>query len=147
MSPARVHPVWPWLLFGAAEAFLYLSYQQHDGRFHWFLHFFVGAAAALSVMGTITLASGRIARHPLFWTFMGHLVAMFPDILWNVLVATHQPWMDVFLAHITAHFIPGRNWTWYAIFLMSLAFYLYARATREAEGQDIGQVRCFRKDL
>lgn len=124
--------MWSWLLFIAAEVFLYLSYQQNAGRFHWFLHFFVGASAALIVMGLIMVLLGHIMRHPLLWIFVGHVIAMFPDILWNFQVATHQPWMDVFLVHIAAHFIPGRNWTWYAIFLASLAFYLFERATKEA---------------
>lgn len=121
-----------WLLFMTMEAFLYFSYQQNDGSFHWFLHFFVGASTALIVMGLITVLSGRIVRHPLLWVFVGHVVAMLPDILWNFLVTAHEPWMDLFLGHITAHFIPGRNGTWYAIFLASLAFYLYQRATKEA---------------
>lgn len=68
----------------------------------------------------------------MLWIFVGHVIAMFPDILWNRLVATHEPWMDIFLGHISVHFIPGRNWTWYAIFLISLAFYLYQRAMKEA---------------
>ena len=124
--------MWSWLPFIAAEAFLYLSYRQNDGRFHWFLHFFVGASAALIVMALMTWRSGRIDRYPLLWIFVGHVVAMFPDILWNFLVRTHEPWMDMFLGHIIAHFIPGRNWAWYAIFLASLAGYLYQRAMQEA---------------
>ena len=28
------------VLFATAEVLLYLSYQHHDSRFHWFLHFF-----------------------------------------------------------------------------------------------------------
>jgi hypothetical protein len=35
------------------------------------------------------------------------------------------------LAPSSSHFIPGRNWMWYAVFLASLAFYLYAKATKE----------------
>jgi len=132
MRLSPLHRLWPWLLFTAAEAFLYVSYQQNDGEFHWFLHFFVGASTALILMGLITLLSRRLIRHSLRWIFVGHIIAMFPDILWNFLVATHEPWMDVFLGHIIAHFMPGRNWTWYAIFLVSLAFYLYQRATEEA---------------
>ena len=86
--------MWSWLPFIAAEASLYLSYRQNDGRFHWFLHFFVGASAALIVMALMTWRSGRIDRYPLLWIFVGHVVAMFPDILWNFLVRTHEPWMD-----------------------------------------------------
>jgi hypothetical protein len=32
--------------------------------------------------------------------------------------------MDVFLRHISTHFVPGRNWTWYAVFLVTSAAYL-----------------------
>lgn len=135
-SPVRI---WFWVLFTAMEAFLYVSYQLNNGSFHWFLHFFVGASIVLIVMGLITALSDRIVRHPLLWIFVGHVIAMFPDILWNFSLATHQPWMDVFLGHIVAHFIPGRNWTWYGIFLMSLAFYLYQRAMKEAATIGVGQ--------
>lgn len=51
------------------------------------------------------------------------MAAMFPDILWNFLVATHRTWMDIFLVHIAAHFISGRNRTRHAIFLARPAFY------------------------
>lgn len=134
-TPLTARPsvrIWSWGLFTAVEAFLYVSYRLNNGSFHWFLHFFVGASTALIVMGLITTLSDLIVRHPLVWIFIGHVIAMFPDILWNFSVATHQPWMDVFLGHIMTHFIPGRNWTWYGIFLMSLGFYLYQRTTKEA---------------
>ncbi|MBN2887696.1 MAG: hypothetical protein JXM75_13420, partial [Chromatiaceae bacterium] len=98
---------------------------------HWFLHFFVGASAALIVMALLTYRSGRVVRFPLLWLLSGHIIAMFPDILWNFQWLPHQPWMDIFLLHISSHFIPGRNWTWYALFLVSLALYLYARAAVE----------------
>jgi hypothetical protein len=52
---------------------------------------------------------------------------MFPDILWSAELLPHQAWMDIFVLHISSHFIPGRNWTWYVIFLLCLALYLYVR--------------------
>jgi hypothetical protein len=67
MEPNRSLHLWSWLLFIAAEAFLYVSYQQNDGRFHWFLHFFVGASATLIVLGLIMVLSGHIVRLPLLW--------------------------------------------------------------------------------
>ena len=33
-------------------------------------------------------------------------------------------WSDVFLGHISTHFVPGRNWAWYAMFLITSAAYL-----------------------
>ncbi len=32
----------------AVEAFLYLTYQAHEARFHWFTHFFVGGRSPCS---------------------------------------------------------------------------------------------------
>jgi hypothetical protein len=110
---------------------LYISYRENDGRFHWFLHFFVGASVALLAMAVFTFVSGRRVLFVPVWLFIGHLIAMIPDVLWQLLIAAHEPWMDVFLGHISAHFMPGRNWTWYVVFLLCLALYLYAVATRE----------------
>ena len=119
---------WPLMLFIATETYLYMSYQHNDGLFHWFLHFFVGASVALTLMaGAISWWKNPV-HHPLLWIFIGHVVAMFPDILWNFQIVTHRPWMDVFLLHVSSHFIPGRNWSWYVVFLLSLGLYLTARA-------------------
>ncbi len=109
----------------AAEAFLYLSYQAHEARFHWFTHFFVGGTVALLAMTVWVVQERRPVPLPALWVVLGHLVAMFPDFLFNAGVA-HRRWMDVFLAHLTSHFVPGRNLTWYAIFLLALAAYLTA---------------------
>lgn len=127
------HIVAPWLqcaLFGVAEGLIFLSYQHSDGRFHWFLHFFVGATAALTLLAAHALWSRRLLRWPLLWLLIGHLVAMIPDFLFGIM--PHQPWMNVFLMHIAVHFVPGRNWAWYTIFLISLAVYLAARWSLEA---------------
>ncbi len=35
----------------------------------------------------------------------------------------HGRWMDVFLAHVSSHHILGRNWTWFAVFLVALGTY------------------------
>jgi hypothetical protein len=119
--------VWQLVLFATAEVLLYLSYQHHDTRFHWFLHFFVGTSAAFGVMTLITYWSNRTILFPFLWLLVGHVIAMFPDILWSAELLPHQAWMDIFVLHISSHFIPGRNWTWYVIFLLCLALYLYVR--------------------
>jgi hypothetical protein len=119
--------VWQLVLFATAEVLLYLSYQHHDTRFHWFLHFFVGTSAAFGVMTLITYWSNRTILFPFLWLLVGHVIAMFPDILWSAELLPHQAWMDIFVLHISSHFIPGRNWTWYVIFLLCLAVYLYVR--------------------
>ncbi len=108
-----------------AEVGLYLSYRGHDARFHWFTHFFVGATAALVVMTIWAWRRQRPVPCPLVWPLLAHLFAMSPDLLFAAGVA-HQRWMEVFLFHISTHFVWGRNLTWYALFLAALAGYLTA---------------------
>jgi hypothetical protein len=98
--------VWQLVLFATAEVLLYLSYQHHDTRFHWFLHFFVGTSAAFGVMTLITYWSNRTILFPFLWLLVGHVIAMFPDILWSAELLPHQAWMDIFVLHISSHFIP-----------------------------------------
>jgi hypothetical protein len=122
-------PTWQFLLFVAVEIVLFLSYQHDDARFHWFLHFFVGTSVALILMTSVMYWSHRPILFPMLWLLTGHAIAMFPDILWSFQLLPHQPWMDLFFLHISSHFIPGRNWTWYLIFLLCLALYLYGLHT------------------
>lgn len=122
------------LLAVVVEVALFSSYQGHDAKFHWFTHFFVGASAALLAMAGVALRTRRAVPLPLVWPLAGHLFAMLPDVLFNAGIA-HEPWMDVFLGHISSHFVPGRNLTWYLFFLVCLAAYL-AVVFRVGEGQD-----------
>ena len=116
-----------------AEIVLYLSYRVHDARFHWFTHFFVGASVALAVMTAVAARTRRPVPLPLLWPFLAHVVAMFPDFLFFGGVA-HERWMDLFLGHISTHFIPGRNLTWFVVFVISLTAYvtLLARLPRRS---------------
>ena len=107
------------------EVGLSLSSRGHDARFHWFTHFFVGASTALLVMVAVAARTRRPVAYPLVWPLVGHLFAMTPDLLFAAGIA-HRRWMDIFLGHVGSHFVPGRNLTWYAVFLASLAAYLVA---------------------
>jgi hypothetical protein len=107
------------------EIGIWFLYIDHDARFHWFTHFFIGGATALLIMSVIAWRTRKPVRMPLVWILVGHLYAMFPDFLFTIFMIVHRMWMDVFLLHITAHFIPGRNTTWYVIFMISLGIYLF----------------------
>jgi hypothetical protein len=113
------------LLAVVVEIGLYLSYRGHDARYHWFTHFFVGASVALMIMAAVTLRTHRPAPVPLLWIVLGHIFAMTPDLLF-VGGRVHERWMDAFLGHLSTHYIPGRNLTWYVVSLLSLASYLAA---------------------
>lgn len=126
MTPARTHVrlcVY-WILFLLAELGIFFSYRHHDARFHWFAHFFAGASVVLIVMSLVAWRRRAAVPYPLLWILSGHLFAMFPDILFLLFSVVHQQWMDVFVLHISIHFIPGRNLTNYVIFMSSLALYL-----------------------
>jgi hypothetical protein len=115
------------------EIGLYASYEHHDARFHWFTHFFVGASTALVMMAVVAWRARRPVPLPLMWPVLGHLFAMTPDFLFTAGVA-HRRWMDLFLGHISTHFVAGRNLTWYFIFAAALGCYLavVARVTEAA---------------
>ena len=122
------------LLAIAVEVWLYTSYRGHDARFHWFTHFFVGSSFVLLLMAAVAYRTRRPVRFPLIWPLLGHLFAMFPDFLFTAGIA-HYRWMDIFLGHIATHFVPGRNRTWFAVFLLSLAVYLLVLDRRVPEEQ------------
>ncbi len=107
----------------ALEVYLYVAYRGHEARFHWFTHFFVGASVALLIMAAVGARTHRPVPYPLLWPILGHLLAMVPDFLFTAGIA-HERWMDVFLGHISTHYIPGGNVTWLAVFLACLALYL-----------------------
>lgn len=120
------HPVRVNLIFVGVEVAFYVLYFYYAATFHWFLHFFVGAAIVLILMSILMLYHKINVRWPFLWLFVGHLVAMFPDVLFRFLKMPHQHWMDIFILHIRVHFIPGRIWSWYAIFMLACALYLWS---------------------
>ncbi len=119
------------LLAAGLEVQIFLSYGSKDAGFHYLAHFFAGASAALLVMAVVAWRRGRPVRFPLLWIVIAHLFAMAPDFAF-LDGAPHEHWMDVFLGHITIHFIPGANLTLFALFAGSLAAYLAILDRRSA---------------
>lgn len=123
-ASARVLSICLWCAAAVVvEVLLYLSYRGHDARFHWLTHFLVGASFALVVMAVRSWRTRRPVRFPLVWLLLAHLYAMTPDFLFSLGVP-HYRWMEVFLGHISSHFILGRNFGWLAVFAAALAGYL-----------------------
>lgn len=123
---ARILNVCLWCLVAVVvEIGLFASYRGHDARFHWLTHFFVGSSAALLVMAAVAVRTRRPVPAPLVWALVGHLFAMIPDVAFTA-GAAHRPWMDIFAGHVSSHFVPGRNLTWYLVFLVCLGAYLAA---------------------
>lgn len=114
-----------WVLaYAVTEGLLYLSYESREASFHWYTHYFAGAVFALLAMALYAGIKKRPARLPLLWLLIAHLVAMIPDFLFSIFKIAHARWMDVFILHVSSHFIPGRNETWYVLFLVALGTYL-----------------------
>ncbi len=102
-----------------AEALLFRSYGVHDARFHWATHFLVGLSfAALWCLARLLLTGAPGPRWLLMTVFGFHLWAMLPDLLFRGGVP-HYRWMDVFLGHVAAHYMPGGDLTWYAIAVLT----------------------------
>lgn len=123
---ARALEVCLWCVWAIlVEALLYAFYRGHDARFHWLTHFLVGASTALVLMALYVGRSHRPVHLPLLWIAGAHLFAMAPDFAFAFGIA-HEPWMDVFLGHVSSHFMPGRNVTWLGVFALALGAYLFA---------------------
>lgn len=125
-------------LAAGVDIILYISYFAHQHRFRWLTHLFVGSSVALLVMSVVAWRTGRPVRLPLVWLIVGHLFGIVPDLLFKE-GAEHRRWMDVFLGHLSTHFVPGHNWTWYTILLASLALYLWV-SRRKDESRWLHQV-------
>ena len=111
-------------LYIVAEIVLYAIYSDQQASFHWFTHFLVGGSVALLGFCIWIMTTHRSVGWPLLWVYLAHIFAMVPDFLYNYAHIPHKPWMDVFMGHLSSHFIPGRNWTWYVVFMLTLGIYL-----------------------
>lgn len=114
------------VLLVLAEIALYASYSAHDARFHWATHFLVGLAFASLVLLfrlLVTGAPGPRLLLPMVLAF--HLYAMLPDLLFRGGVP-HYRWMDVFLGHVAAHYLPGGDGSWLLVALTCLGLYVGA---------------------
>lgn len=131
-------------VLAAAETLLLLSYRGHQASFHWATHFLVGLSVAALVNLVWLALKGAPARGQLLSVLGWHLMAMFPDLLFAVGVP-HDAWMDVFLAHISSHDVPGGAYTWLfvalalsALYAVFLAGWLSARHVEAAAGMAPG---------
>ena len=114
------------VLLVLAEVALYASYSAHDARFHWATHFLVGLAFASLVLLARLLVTGAPGPRLLLPTVLAfHLYAMLPDLLFRGGVP-HSGWMDVFLGHVAAHYLPGGDGSWLVVALTCLGLYVGA---------------------
>ncbi|MCA1712248.1 MAG: alpha/beta hydrolase [Actinobacteria bacterium] len=121
-----------------AEVVVYGSYQAHDARFHWATHFLVGLAyTALLLLGRLMLTGAPGPRFLLLTVLGFHLYAMAPDLHFRGGIP-HYPWMNVFLGHVAAHYVPGGDTTWLIVALACTGLYVLALTSwlraRRAEG-------------
>lgn len=111
-----------------AEVVLFTSYQGHDAGFHWSTHFLVALIAwSLLNLGWLAVKAAP-ARGQLVTLLALHVYAVIPDLLFFARVDPHEDWMDVFLGHLSVHYIPGGDETWLALALGASAAYAGALA-------------------
>lgn len=109
-----------------AEVLLFASYGAHDARFHWATHFLVGLTyAALWCLARLLLTGAPGPRWLLMTVLGFHLLAMLPDLLFRGGIP-HYRWMDVFLGHVAAHYVPGGDLTWYLVAVVATGSYVVA---------------------
>lgn len=109
-----------------AEVALFASYDVHDARFHWVTHFLVALSFTALLLLVRLLVSGAPGPRFLLLTVLAfHLFAMTPDLLFRGGVP-HYRWMDLFLGHVAAHYLPGGDGSWLVIALTLTAAYVAA---------------------
>jgi hypothetical protein len=106
------------------QVVIYRTYTGHDAAFHWSTHFLV-AVIATALWHTLHLRwRGRPARAQVLTLIGFHLIAMAPDLAFRAGVA-HQRWMDVFLGHISSHYIPGGDRTLLLLAVLAVLAYTW----------------------
>jgi pimeloyl-ACP methyl ester carboxylesterase len=128
-SYRALHPVFlsvQLVVLVLAEVALFSSYSAHDARFHWATHFLVGLGFTALLLLARLLVTGVPGPRYLLLTVLGfHLFAMAPDLLFRGGVP-HYRWMDVFLGHVAAHYLPGGDGSWLLIALVATSAYVAA---------------------
>ena len=114
------------LVLTAAEFALFATYGAHDARFHWATHFLVAlTVSALLLLAGLLLTGAPRPRFLVLVVLGLHLFAMTPDVLFRAGIP-HYRWMDLFLGHITVHYLPGGDFSWLLIALTATAAYIAA---------------------
>lgn len=106
-----------------AEFVLFHAYRAHQAGFHWSTHFLVGLTASAAWNLLWFLLKAAPAPGLLLSILVFHLYAMFPDLLFDAGIA-HERWMDIFLGHVSVHYMPGEDRSWLAIGLGSYGIYV-----------------------
>lgn len=111
----------------AAEVFLYRTYTGHDAAFHWSTHFLVAVIATVAWNAVHLQVRARPAPWQLLSVLGFHLVAMAPDLAFRGGMPHHR-WMDVFLGHISSHYVPGGDRTWLVLACLAVLLYTWQLA-------------------
>ena len=123
------------------EAAAYQAYSVHDSRFHYATHLLVGLIAAAAFNVAVLALASRPARGQILGIAGFHLLAMWPDLAFRLGVP-HYRWMDpVSLFHISSHYMPGADTTWFGLaaaagvaYTALLSAWLRARRTEAVAG-------------
>ncbi len=118
------------LLALAFEAYLYRGYVELDAVLHYWLHSLMGAVVGIAALTLVALVRRRTPRGVWAAGAGGHLFSAVPDVLFLVAGILHVRWMDVFVLHITVHFVPVPLATLFALFVAVLGAWvatLYGR--------------------
>jgi hypothetical protein len=126
----------------ALEAWLLVRYREFGAQFHYFLHGFAGVAVGLALLTLVRArqqpGTGAWRVSPWLVAALGHVFSAFPDVLFLTVEALHVGWMDVFLAHISIHFIPAPFALPYALFALAVVSWLAQRLGRVRLGALVG---------
>ena len=113
-----------WSVFALFElSLLRHQYQIHGTSWHFLVHSMIGVGLGLSA-AAFWSARRHEAANPWIWGIVGQLISVLPDFIFIILRMPHDPWMDVFVGHISIHTSPAPLivslilfslgiWSWY----------------------------------
>lgn len=109
MTPVAARRAVAVVLVLAAETYAYQRYAAYGAQFHFWLHGLVGGYLGMAVLVTWRLLRPHARRRATAAPsgFAGHLLSAVPDVLFVALGLLHATWMDVFVVHISLHFVPA----------------------------------------
>lgn len=125
--PAALRPVTLAVQTGvlvAVEVVLNRTYTGHDAAFHWSTHFLVAVVATTFWHAAHLRLRGRPAPGQVLTVVGFHLVATAPDLAFRAGVP-HERWMDVFLGHVSSHYLPGGDRTWLVLACLAVLAYTW----------------------
>lgn len=112
--------------FIVAEVTIYAFYINFRQPFHWANHLLPAIVVASIIYGIFLAVKKRPMRGEILLLIPLHIFAMIPDPMFSLNTRPHEEWMNIFVGHVWAHFLPYRLSGWLVLATLSSGLYVLA---------------------